>query len=246
MSPGLFAQIVGRGLRIHAAKSDCLILDFGENIKRHGSLDDPNYGRAEVATRSGRKGDPVENNGRGKECFNCGLDVAPNARECPECGFQFPVNHGSTADEDSALTGMPDPEEWLVESVMFNLHQKRSDPEAPPTLRVDYSCQPLNGGRGNLTEKKVSEWVCFEHEGFAKQKALLWWQTRSLSEPPETIEAAITMLHQNVARMSSRITTQKDGQWDRITACEFDDEIPEESEWSEFVADHWTDDAVPF
>jgi len=34
-SPGLFQQIIGRGLRLSDGKDDCLILDYAENIKRH-------------------------------------------------------------------------------------------------------------------------------------------------------------------------------------------------------------------
>jgi DNA repair protein RadD len=34
-SPGLFQQIVGRGLRLHPDKERCLILDYAENIGRH-------------------------------------------------------------------------------------------------------------------------------------------------------------------------------------------------------------------
>ncbi len=245
MSPGLFAQIVGRGLRKHEDKNDCLILDFGENIKRHGSLDDPEYGRA---TGGGFKGSgnlsAVDKNGRGKECFNCRLDVAANAKVCPDCGFEFPVNHNSEADEDSELTGTEEPEKWDVESYTYHRHTKRNDPDAPPTLRVDYNCRP-QGVDGNLKVERVSEWICFEHKGFAKQKALLWWQTRSLAEPPTTIEDAISWLGQGVARMSARITTQRDGKWRRITAVEFDDEIPDESEWTEFVEDQWAEE-VPF
>lgn len=39
MSPGLFYQMVGRGLRLHASKKDCLVLDFGGNVLRHGPVD---------------------------------------------------------------------------------------------------------------------------------------------------------------------------------------------------------------
>lgn len=39
-SPGLLQQIVGRGLRLHPDKEDCLILDFAENIDRHNLKDD--------------------------------------------------------------------------------------------------------------------------------------------------------------------------------------------------------------
>lgn len=39
-SPGLLQQIIGRGLRLFEGKTDCLILDYAENIKRHGLEDD--------------------------------------------------------------------------------------------------------------------------------------------------------------------------------------------------------------
>lgn len=35
-SAGLLQQIIGRGLRLHDSKADCLVLDYAENIKRHG------------------------------------------------------------------------------------------------------------------------------------------------------------------------------------------------------------------
>ncbi len=39
MSPGLYYQMVGRGFRLHPDKQDCLILDFGGNVLRHGPVD---------------------------------------------------------------------------------------------------------------------------------------------------------------------------------------------------------------
>lgn len=39
VSPGLYYQMVGRGLRIDPSKKDCLVLDFGGNVQRHGTLD---------------------------------------------------------------------------------------------------------------------------------------------------------------------------------------------------------------
>lgn len=38
-SLGLYAQIVGRGSRIHPGKPDCLILDFADNVGRHDLAD---------------------------------------------------------------------------------------------------------------------------------------------------------------------------------------------------------------
>ncbi len=39
MSPGLLYQCVGRGFRLHPGKQNCLVLDFGGNIERHGPID---------------------------------------------------------------------------------------------------------------------------------------------------------------------------------------------------------------
>ena len=256
MSPGLFAQIVGRGLRKHDSKTECLILDFGGNIARHGSIDDPNYGRASVSSGSGSG---VEKNGRGKECLNCGIDVPAGDKECPECGFRFPDEpkdrHDETADEESTLTGVPDPEEWVVVGVAWGIHTKRnSPPDAPRTLRVDYTCQPMDSDGGNLTQKVVSEWVCFEHEGFARVKAVKWWEARSTHDVPQTIDDAVAFLDRHVARVPASLTTQADGKFSRIVSIEFKDDRPDESEWSQVVEvggdgdeyQYFHDDEVPF
>jgi len=39
-SPGLLQQIIGRGLRLSTGKDDVLVLDYAENIERHGLEDD--------------------------------------------------------------------------------------------------------------------------------------------------------------------------------------------------------------
>ena len=62
MSPGLFYQMCGRGFRLHPGKQDCLVLDFGGNVLRHGPVDQI------------RIPDRIPN----------GAGVAP-AKECPQC-----------------------------------------------------------------------------------------------------------------------------------------------------------------
>jgi DNA repair protein RadD len=233
LSPGLFAQMVGRGLRKHDSKTNCLILDFGGNIERHGSLDDREYGRAK-GQKSGAS-EPAEKNGRGRECPNCKLDVSVSEPECPECGFRFPGRHQATADTESQLTGETPPEELLVEVCRWGKHFKRNDPEAPPTLRIDYECQPVEGPTGNLSAKHVSEWVCIEHSGFARVKAVDWWQARSLADMPDTVDEALDLLNRGACRMPSRVTIVKEGKYVRLKSCVFQDAIPEE----------WMDEIVP-
>jgi DNA repair protein RadD len=230
MSPGLFCQMVGRGLRLHPGKDNCLILDFGENIKRHGSIDDKNFGRAS-SKKQGQAARAAAMNGRGKNCPACGLDVPQEAIEC-DCGFIFPVKHNGHADESSQLIGQTPSEVWTVVSARWAIHTKRHDRDAPPTLRIDYECRPVDS-EGGLMTTKVSEWVCFEHEGFARMKSVGWWQCRSLSPVPKTVAEALSLLNRGAGMMSAQITTVKKDKYTSIQSCKFADERPEE--WAEEI-----------
>lgn len=58
-SPVLLQQIIGRGLRLHEGKSDCLVLDYAGNIERHGLQDDL-FAPDVKAPRKGEKGEPMQ------------------------------------------------------------------------------------------------------------------------------------------------------------------------------------------
>jgi len=227
MSPGLFCQMVGRGLRLHPSKVNCLLLDFGGNIARHGSIDDENFGRSEGKGRAG----VAAQNGRGKQCPSCELDVAVASTVCPECNFLFPRNiepkHDTTADESSQLTGAMPPEEWDVKDVIVKVHTKKDDEEAPQTVRVDYVVSKT-GEAGNLAQHVIPEWVCPGHTGFARSKFLAWWDARSICDPPDNAPDAVALINMGVCRRPVRITTKKDGRWHRITECFFEGEKPTE------------------
>ncbi len=80
MSPGLYYQMVGRGFRLHPGKKDCLVLDFGGNVLRHGPVD-----QIRVRERDGDGGEaPV------KECPACHSLVAAGYASCPDCGHELP------------------------------------------------------------------------------------------------------------------------------------------------------------
>lgn len=247
MSPGLFCQMVGRGLRLHESKTNCLLLDFGGNIARHGSIDDDNFGR--ITTGSGRQAIAADN-GRGKQCPSCELDVSAKASDCPECGFVFPRNvnarHDGSADTESQLTCQLPPEEWEVNAVDYRKHLSKKE-FAIPTLRVSYDCCKVGTEHGNLNRTIVEEWVCLEHSGFAKTKAGLWWQARSECMEPDNIDDAMALIKMGVIRDPSRITTKREGKWYRILSVEFDGEKPTElREVEEENAFSGVEDDVPF
>ena len=57
MSPGLYVQMAGRGMRPAEGKTDCLVLDFAGNVQRHGPITDVN-------PRRESNGKPVTKNAR--------------------------------------------------------------------------------------------------------------------------------------------------------------------------------------
>ena len=67
---------------------------------------------------------------------------------------------------------------------------------------------------------------------------------------PDTVEKAIDILNQQVHRMPSQITTQKEGRWQRIIDTKFSVEIPAVDSISPVnvaaFEDDFLDDDVPF
>ena len=80
MSTALYVQILGRGTRTHPGKSDCLILDFGGNLKRHGPVDSVQPRRRKSKTGKA----PM------KRCRDCGNEMFAGVAKCPFCGADQP------------------------------------------------------------------------------------------------------------------------------------------------------------
>ena len=225
MSPGLFAQIVGRGLRIADGKTDCLILDFGGNLQRHGALDADDYGISKPRNSDGSEAPS-------KVCPKCKQEVHLSAVKCSECGHIFvrqmdqTPRHGDEIDTTSSIVGAPEPQWYDVQEVNWHLHAKKNTPGKPPTLCVSYYVSDDTMPAGNLGWIVVREWVCFEHEGFALSKAFAWWDARSLQPFPASVAEAITALNHGAARKPSRLLVKREGQWDRIVQAEFSEEKP--------------------
>jgi DNA repair protein RadD len=141
-SAGLFAQMVGRGMRISDNKEDCIIIDFGGNLRRHGPIDDPAYGLTRIKNNAGDAQAPV------KTCPSCKAIVPISLQACP-CGHEFfdpnKINHCASADGFSAvLSSEIVVQHWSVISAKVALHRGREGKKN--TFRVDYGCEPLDGG----------------------------------------------------------------------------------------------------
>ncbi len=76
-SIGLYVQMCGRGMRLHDDKENCLLLDYGENVARHGCLDEV------------EPGESLPGRYKPKICASCNAINSPSAKECIECGQVF-------------------------------------------------------------------------------------------------------------------------------------------------------------
>ena len=79
LSPALYVQMVGRGLRIHPDKSNCLVLDMVGCYNRHGSINNPRV------LEAGEASEANEATLRDEVCQNCG-HLMPSPPQCGFCG----------------------------------------------------------------------------------------------------------------------------------------------------------------
>ena len=113
----------------------------------------------------------------------------------------------------------------------------------PATFRIDYVVREP-GAEGNLSEKTISEWICFDHDGFARGKAVAWWRKRSLAPPPSSVDEALELWSFGALASARTITTKQDGKFQRVIDWELD-EIPET--WLDgAVNDPFAEEEVPF
>lgn len=165
ISPVLYVQGAGRGLRIAPGKTDCLWLDFSDTTERLGPVD-------AIKGKKKRKSKAEDAIAPHRICDNCGERCAVRALECAACGFQFPEpepeNDPRTASNAAIMAHQVQPKivDYPVSRVEYSIHQKEGKPDS---LRVDYYAGLRRVG---------SEWVCFGHHGFARAKAEQWWAKR--------------------------------------------------------------------
>jgi DNA repair protein RadD len=199
-SAGLLLQMAGRCTRLSPAtgKTNCLILDYGSNIMRHGPLD---MIKVKEPGSGGHGGEaPV------KKCPKCNALIAAGYGKCPECGYEFPPPERSNltehASNEGVLSGEVRDEEYDVHGVFYEPHVRRNADEGTPrTMRVDYEI-----GIGQYK----SEWVCPEHTGYARKKFERWWKERAPDgcPIPNTVDEAVSWARFGALAVPMHITVR--------------------------------------
>ena len=198
-SAGLYVQMVGRGTRLAPGKENCLVLDFAGNVHRHGPID---------LVRPKRPGEAGGGEAPTKVCPACDSIIALSATECPDCGYVFPTREVKIAPTAATLPVLSPKVQWLpVHGVSYSRHDKLG---GLPSLKVTYDCG-LNS---------YSEWVCMEHQGYARQKAAEWWCKRTSGLPiPLSVDEAIVQASRLTS--PSEISVRPSGRYFEISGYRF-------------------------
>lgn len=255
-SPVLYIQCIGRGVRpVYApgfdlstqqgrldaiaasVKKDVMVLDFGQIIQTLGPIDEIDIRKGERSEKKDKDEKAAKEKILSKTCPSCGTECAPQQRYCYSCSHSFVEDKQTSKASSASILSQPKQEEdHTVFKVTYNKHRKKDDPNAPPTMRVNYITD--NG--------TFSEWVCVEHQGFAGAKARAWMQERLPNfELPTTVDAAIDLPWPS----PDSITVKPDGKFHRIIKHHFSEDH------EEMLPENWIypgakelrlDDEIPF
>ena len=209
LSAGLFAQIVGRGMRTAPGKDVCHLLDFGGNCERHGAIDDEDYGNKPKKSGDGT-GEAVM-----KTCPCCGALSYAASRECG-CGYQYPApvtNVDAQADSVNDVMNATAKSPWTevrVMEVSYWLHRKDGKPDS---MRITYKAEKTGG---EVFSAEYSEWICIEHTGGARKMAEKKWASLSLNHCPETTWEALALADAGALAKPDRIAVKQEGKYWRV------------------------------
>lgn len=200
-SPVLYVQMGGRGMRVAEGKSDCCLLDFGGVINELGPID---LVDAQRVAGTGQDGEAPH-----KLCPHCGAVCFAASSVCADCGYQWPELElvlERTAATQAVMSNQVEPEWQKVVSVLYKLHEKEGK---TPSMCVVY----------NTLAGPFREWVCFQHTGFARDKAVKWHRVRSDAELPGKVQDALTVKY----KAPTGILTRKAGKFFEIIGYDWEE-----------------------
>ena len=150
VSPVLWTQAAGRGMRTWPGKSDCRLLDFGGNILRHGPIN------AIKLRPQGARHDAQAAADRVRICPRCDEINEITTAVCTSCGMVLIKPRVSVIESVEstapAIDASADHPRWVrVHAMRGGIHEK---PGRPPSFRLRYSTE----------EGWVSEFLALEHE----------------------------------------------------------------------------------
>lgn len=236
-SASLWVQMLGRGTRpnytegfdiqtregrmaaiIASGKRNFRVMDFVGNTERLGPINDP--------VKPKKPGEKKTSDAPIKICkadekdvnkkLGCGAFNHPSVKECFFCDWVFPVaevvqEQASTLSLVAEDKKKEDPivEPFDVEKVLYsaNFFGKK------PNIKVTYHL---------ANKKKLTEFVCLQHDGPARRYAERWWRDRApnRTDPvPETITEGLQQIES--LKIPRRLLVWTNTKPQEIKGCEY-------------------------
>jgi DNA repair protein RadD len=205
MSPSLYVQMAGRGMRPKSHTDHCLVLDYAGVVETHGPI---------TSVEPPKKGGSGDGEAPVKVCDTCHELCAISVMVCPCCGSPFPEpvkKKLSLRDDD--IMGL-DGTTMQVSSWTWSKHVSKAS--GKEMVRVTYY--------GALSDTPINEYLPILHEGYAGHKALRTLATISRSSNGgQTRSTEINALCEEMqaSKTPSSIEYTKDGKFHRILKREW-------------------------
>jgi len=180
-SPGLYVQMMGRGMRPAEGKKNCLVLDFAKNIERHGPINQIKPNQKGKRKKTGQA--------LVKSCPACKSYVPKGANTCPDCGHTFParkIDLDLISSKLDIISNVAKKTKYEIKVIDMWVGEHQKIGSTTPVLKVSYK----------TPNKIISEYICFEHTGYPRDKAVRWWNQMGTpaslrKSPPKTVEEAL-------------------------------------------------------
>jgi DNA repair protein RadD len=209
MSPGLYVQMAGRGLRLKDHTDHCLVLDFAGVVQKHGPIT-----AVQIPDKAGSGEAPT------KACPKCEEIVHASAKQCPECGHWFTAPEQEQEREQTLRLRANDDIMGLAPSALevtnwkWRKHVSRAS--GKEMLAVTYY--------GQLSDPSVTEYLTVTHDGYAGEKALnmlaqMVARSGAVLASDDDLEQAASAL--NAGAPPSEVQYRRDGKFFRVLKREW-------------------------
>lgn len=201
MSPSLYVQMAGRGMRPKSHTDHCLVLDFAGVVSTHGPI---------TAVQPPKKAGSGNGETPVKLCESCNELCPISARKCPACDAPFPEPKKAELvlrnDDIMGIEGI----EMSVRSWIWRKHKGKTS--GKEMFAVTYY-------PAALSDPSVTEYFAVLHDGYAGQKAIRNFMevarqagadVESASDLDEMVKAM------NRAKSPSLLEYKKEGKFYRV------------------------------
>lgn len=171
MSPSLYVQMAGRGMRVKSHTDHCVVLDFAGVVATHGPI---------TAVQPPKKAGDGNGEAPVKVCDNCGELCAIAVDTCPACGHKFP-------EPDRKKLELRNDDIMGLEGIRFDVtswswRKRISRASGKAMLSCTYY--------GVLSDKPITEYFAVLHGGDAGDIAMRKLVTIATSSGANLAEAA--------------------------------------------------------